>query len=373
MNKILFVTNSLDTGGAENILFNLLKRSNKIEPFIIVLTSLGKYGKELKDNGYKVVDLNIKKDILSLFKILYLLFLIIKIKPIIVHTWLYHSNFLGGILAKIAGVKKIYWSIHHDYEYSNIFTRVEMKLLAFLSYLIPNKIIYSSESSKKNHIMNGYRNVNTKIIENGVSLKEFKNNNLTKEKLRQEFNIEDECLILGNISRYHPLKDHDNLLKSLRILLKYDVNFKCILIGSGLNYSNIELQEKIKKFNLKDKVLLYGESNNVSDMFNLFDLNILSSKSECFPLTLLESMASSVPSISTDVGDAKQIIGSTGWIVEPSNPHAIADCILNIENKRDILIKKGKLARNRVRQFYSLEKMILSYYELYETRLKIKF
>ena len=38
------------------------------------------------------------------------------------------------------------------------------------------------------------------------------------------------------------------------------------------------------------------------------------------PLTLLESMASSVPSISTDVGDAKQIIGSTGWIVEPSNP-----------------------------------------------------
>ena len=117
--------------------------------------------------------------------------------------------------------------------------------------------------------MNGYRNVNTKIIENGVSLKEFKNNNLTKEKLRQKFNIEDECLDLGNISRYHPLKDHDNLLKSLRILLKYDVNFKCILIGSGLNYSNIELQEKIKKFNLKDKVLLYGESNNVSDMFNL--------------------------------------------------------------------------------------------------------
>ena len=141
MNKILFVTNSLDTGGAENILFNLLKRSNKIEPFIIVLTSLGKYGKELKDNGYKVVDLNIKKDILSLFKILYLLFLIIKIKPIIVHTWLYHSNFLGGILAKIAGVKKIYWSIHHDYEYSNIFTRVEMKLLAFLSYLIPQNYL----------------------------------------------------------------------------------------------------------------------------------------------------------------------------------------------------------------------------------------
>ena len=38
-----------------------------------------------------------------------------------------------------------------------------------------------------------------------------------------------------------------------------------------------------------------------------------------------------------------------------------------------MLRKKGKLARNRVRQFYSLEKMILSYYELYETRLKIKF
>ena len=43
-------------------------------------------------------------------------------------------------------------------------------------------------------------------------------------------------------------------------------------------------------------------------------------------LTLLESMASMVPSISTDVGDARRIIGPTGWIVEPSNPYAIAEC-----------------------------------------------
>ncbi len=373
MSKILYITNSLDTGGAENILFNLLKRSSKIESFIVVLTSLGKYGKELKENGYKVVDLDIKKDISSFLKIFYLFFLIIKIKPNIVHTWLYHSNFLGGILAKIAGVKKIYWSIHHDYEYSNIFTRIEMKILAFLSYLIPQKIIYSSAFSKENHIMNGYRRVNTEIIENGVSLKEFKNNNLTKEKLRQKLHIDNECLILGNIARYHPLKDHDNLLKSLNILMKYDLNFKCILIGSGLNNSNLELKEKIKRLNLKDKVLLYGERNNISEIINLFDLNILSSKSECFPVTLLESMASMVPSISTDVGDAKRIIGSTGWIVEPSNPYAIAECILNIANKPDMLRKKGKLARNRVRLFFSLEKMILSYYALYENNLKIKF
>ena len=50
-----------------------------------------------------------------------LLILIITYNPNIVHTWMYHSNLLGGISSKLLGIKNIYWSIHHDFEYSNKF------------------------------------------------------------------------------------------------------------------------------------------------------------------------------------------------------------------------------------------------------------
>lgn len=365
MNKILFVTNSLDTGGAENILFNLLKRSNKIEPFIIVLTSLGKYGKELKDNGYKVVDLNIKKDILSLFKILYLLFLIIKIKPIIVHTWLYHSNFLGGILAKIAGIKKIYWSIHHDFEYSSFFKMIEMKLLIILSYFVPNKIIYCSNISKINHIKNGYSKNYSEIIENGISTSQYKPNKLYRNQIRRKLKISEDCFVVGNISRYHYLKDHDNLLKALYIFNRNNLNFKCILVGNGLSNNNSDLIKKINKYSLSNKIILFGQSFEVNKIINCFDLNILSSIKECSPIVLMESMSSGVPCLSTDVGDAKKIIGETGWVVDPSDPLSFGKTLYKIATNRNILQEKSQKVRKRIIQKYAIEKMIEDYKILY--------
>ena len=51
---------------------------------------------------------------------------------------------------------------------------------------------------------------------------------------------------MGNISRYHPIKDHDNLLKALSLLNNADIKFRCILVGEGLTNSNKELINKIK-------------------------------------------------------------------------------------------------------------------------------
>lgn len=364
--KILFIAPDVDSGGAENILFNIVKMNNSKDVFIISLTKGGYYGEKLRKEGYKLYALNMKKNIFIFLKVFKLLFMIITLNPKIVHTWLYHSNLIGGILAWFVGIKKIYWSIHHDFEYSDFLTMIEMKILGLMSYFVPNKIIYCSEASKNNHIKNGYNKEYSQIILNGVSTKDYKPNKSFRNEIRNKLNIGDNCFLIGNISRYHPLKDHDNLLKALFILDKYDINFKCILVGKGLSIQNQDLVDKINSYQLMDKIILYGKSFKISKIINAFDLNILSSKKESSPLVLLESMASGVPCITTDVGDARKIVSDTGWIVEPSNHRALANCMINIFDDKSIIKNKSSLAIQRIKEFYSIEKMKLNYKKIYE-------
>ena len=248
---------------------------------------------------------------------------------------MYHSNLLGGISSKLLGIKNIYWSIHHDFEYSNKFNFFEMKILILLSYLIPKKIIYSSISSQMNHLKNGYKKSNTLVIHNGVSTLKFKPDLRSRKKYRKQLNIDNDCFLLGNISRYHPIKDHNTLLKALLELKKIQINFKCILIRSGLSQDNNHLLAKINKYKLNKHIILYGESKEVHKLINSFDLNILTSKSECSPVTLLESMSCGIPCLSTNVGDAKNMIGNSGWIVEPENPRELSICIKKIIKQKD--------------------------------------
>ena len=363
--EIVYIVNSLEKGGAENVLFNLIKEKNKARIIIITLIKKSFYGNILEKKGYKVYNINLKKDIFIFSKLFKLVFLLIKFKPITVHTWLYHSNLVGGIVAKSLGVKNIFWSIHHDYEYSNLFMMIELKLLTILSYFITNKIIYCSNSSKKNHLANGFKQRNSILIENGVCVSKFKYNIDIRNRLRDKFKIKNDCLVLGNVSRYHPIKDHDTLLKAFQKLKESKLNFKAILVGRGLSEENIELINIIKKYNLQDEIILYGPCDEVYKIINAFDLNILSSKSECFPMTLIESMSCGIPCISTDVGDAKKIIGNSGWIIEKENPIALTNCVKYINSKKYLLKEKSNLARIRVTSFFNINQTNSKYNDLY--------
>ena len=77
-------------------------------------------------------------------------------------------------------------------------------------------------------------------------------------------------------------------------------------------------------------------------------------------------MSCGIPCLSTNVGDSKNIIGNSGWVVEAVNPKEIADCIIKIYKNKSLLKNKSKEAISRVHKFYSLEKMFFKYKKLYE-------
>ena len=101
-------------------------------------------------------------------------------------------------------------------------------------------------------------------------------------------------------------------------------------------------------------------------VYPIFDVLCLSSIVEGFPNVIGEAMACQVPCISTDVGDAKQIIGVTGLVVDVQSPVAFATAMKHLFSlSPSERYSMGIAARNRVKTYFSLETSMQSYSRIY--------
>jgi len=170
------------------------------------------------------------------------------------------------------------------------------------------------------------------------------------------------------VGRFDPLKDHRNLFEALSILKKKEINFRCILVGRDVNYENDKISGWIKEFGLSNDIVLLGQRSDIPEVMAALDIHILSSSSEAFPNVVAEAMISGTPCVTTDVGDAALIVGETGWVVPPSDTNAlasgIADALEAFKNKKE-WEQRCQLAQRRIRDNFSLEKMISRYRNLW--------
>ena len=356
--KIVHIITGLGDGGAEHTLFKICKYDYSNKHIVISLKGRGKYYSLLNSQGIKVYCLNF--NLFSIHKLFFLIKLLHSIKPDIVQTWLIIADFIGGIAARLAGIKNIVWNIR----YSNIeikkvklFNFIIIRLLIKLSYVLPKSIVVVSKKAEGFYKKKGYDKKKLKLIPNGYDLKIFKNNEF--KKLNK---IKKNTPLLGYVARYDPLKDHLNLLNALSLIQNKKINFFCLLIGTNI-YKNKSLINEINKLKLTKNIKLLGPVKNVSKIMSSLDIHIQSSKSEGFPNVVAEAMVQKTPCVVTDVGDSSYIVGKTGWIVPPADSIKLARkievAIREIGTKN--WHKRCNQARLRIKEKFSISKMICSY------------
>lgn len=374
--KILHIITGLGDGGAELTLFKICKYDYYNKHLVISLTDHGKYFSLLNKLGTKVYCLNMK--FFSLHKFFFLIKLISSIRPDIVQTWLVHADFLGGIAARLAGIRSIVWNIRYsniEVGKSKLTTIIILKILSKLSYLIPQVIIIVSKKAKKIYELKGYDRKKLRFIPNGYDLSILKNRKIKKNFFKIKNKIKKHVPVIGNIARYDPQKDHLNLLNALSLLNHKSIDFICILVGSNINWSNIKLVSEIKRLGLRNHVKLLGRQDNIKEVINCFDVHVLSSSyGEGFPNVIAESMACAIPCITTDIGDSAFIVDKTGWVVPPMNAMKLslaiekALCEIGTADWK----KRGDKARLRIKENFSINKMIKSYNKTWVSAFKKK-
>jgi len=369
---ILHIITGLNNGGAEAVLYRLTTADKENTHQVISLMDIGLYGERLTSAGIPLHTLNMPRGRLTLQGLIKLFRILRAVKPDVVQTWMYHADLVGGLIARMVGIKQVVWGIRHsnlDPELTSRSTRIVAKACAVLSNIVPAAIVSCSEQGAVLHQELGYIPEKFSVIPNGYNLEHFSPNLMGRKQLRQVWGISDEDILLGMVARWHPQKDHANLLTALARVAASGVSFRCVLVGSEMSDNNKVLVRLIDTHGLRDRVVLAGSRDDIPAVMNALDLHVLSSAGgEAFPNVIAEAMACGTPCIVTDVGDAALIVGDTGWVLEPKNPKLLCLAIKQAlsELNRFKWDARKERVRTRIVDEFSLDQMVQNYKSIWD-------
>lgn len=366
--KVAHVITGLGDGGAEAVLYRLCIYDKGAHHVVISLSDTGKYGPLLEDEGIAVHTLGMRSGRPSLPAFMRLKSILSEEQPSVVQTWMYHADLMGGLAARIAGIKPLVWGIRHTNLVPGQSARNTIliaRLCARLSRFIPARIVCCAEESARVHVALGYDSSRMVIVPNGYDMKTFRPDKKGRDILRAEWAVDDDTPLIGTVGRFDPQKDHRNLLRACELLRAQGLRFCLVLVGNDLTDANEMLKEWLTIHGLRDCVRLLGRRKDIPAIMSALDLHVLPSLyGEAFPNVVAEAMACGTLCVVTNVGDAPFIVGETGWTVPPGDPVALADTIASIfrlRNKRKKWDSMRFSARSRVVENFDIATMITRY------------
>ena len=206
--------------------------------------------------------------------------------------------------------------------------------------------------------------VPSKLIYIGIDLPRFSKTYSKTVGIRKLYARKDELLFL-TVCRLEPRKDLLVLLEAAERVKRIGKKVKFMIAGTGI--SEGEIRAEIKKRGLDKTVFLLGfvEDEVLPAYYQAADCFLLTSKEEWFGIVFIEAMASGLPVISTNVDACPEVVGEAGVFFDKGDSKTLAKIISNLDDKREILLKLGKKALIRARDFdwnqqiYKYEKVYL--------------
>jgi glycosyltransferase involved in cell wall biosynthesis len=374
--KVLHVITGLAQGGAEAVLASVIGELRSETDFVVVsLMSKGVYGGRLEKLGVPVFCVGMKKRPGDLFKLWKLYRIIRREKPDVVQTWMYHANLFGGIAARMAGVKRIVWGLHHstlDRRHDSFTTLLIARLGGLFSPCLCDRIISCSKRAAKIHIDANYSRKRMIVVPNGYAVERFAPNADKRELARKACGFPEDAVVFGLAARYNPQKDHATFLHAAMLVKKAATGRRALfaMCGDGVDEQNEEIKRLVDECGLASDIALMGRLDDMPAFMNAIDFNVLSSShGEAFPNVLCEAMACGTPCIATDVGDCAEILADTGWIVSPRAPEKLAEAMLAAMNEPASRAKERRVAaRARIVENYDIRKIAQEYYKIWTAK-----
>jgi glycosyltransferase involved in cell wall biosynthesis len=205
----------------------------------------------------------------------------------------------------------------------------------------------------------GYRPRRKAVIPNGIDTSCFRFDADSRLRVRHEWGIESDATLVGLVGRADPMKDTSVFLDAARRLSAVG-EWRFVCVGDTNTEYGRQLQASDAARELGRSLVWAGTRADMPAVYSAIDTLVLSSRfGEGVPNVLLEAMACEVPCVTTDVGDASAVVGSTGWVVPAGDAHALMEaCRAAGTETESLRAARGHAARQRVVDQFSVEQLV---------------
>lgn len=297
--RVLMVLPQLDGGGIESVMYNYalsLLPETKID-FLVFSETQGLLESPLLEKGLRVFHSP------SLHKSA---FQSIRFQTRIMRDGEYdivHVNSYTGIIslacAKVAGVRTRICHAHTIAPISGLLAKIQSHLIKLLdSYLANGLFACSKDVYKWTWGKMWFRKRRMVVIPNAIDVGRFSFSPEARVSIRRSMDINENCLVLGNVARFSPEKNHRFLLHVLAEVRESIPNSKLVLVGRGETEESVKVLSR--ELGVQDHVVFTGIRSNISQFLSAFDVFLLPSHFEGLPVTLIEAQANGLPSICSD-------------------------------------------------------------------------
>lgn len=356
---------------------------NKFE-FVAIGTNLNLHGIfQEKGYSYYYYPLGRRVNPLSdVIAIIQLIKLFLREKPLIVHTFDTKPCVIARIAAKLARVPVIVGTIpglgilynKAGMKYSII--RILYEPLQKIACHLSNVTIFQNDDDRRIFISHGISPEEKSCIipGSGVQTEKFdvrKFNGDDRIRIREEFNIQDDHIVISMVSRLTHSKGVIEFCDAANRLIG-ESNLKFLLVGPLDNDCADPLNEDDIEY-MRESVIWAGQRHDIENILYASDIFVLpTSYGEGIPRVLLEAASMGLPLIATDLPGCKAIIegGENGILIPPQNSMYLVQAIRTIVSSNGLQKKFGGKARSNAVSFFDLKIIVEKTERLYADLLK---
>lgn len=284
---------------------------------------------------------------------------IARLKPDLVHTWLFTANAYGRVAARAAGVHHLvasercadHWKAWHH-------LAIDRRLARHTDAIVVN-----SRGVSEFYSEHGLPVDKLRLIYNGIA--PAAPSGVTREQLLSELKLPPGTRLIGAVGRLWPQKRLKDLIWAADLLQAIRDDVRLLVIGDGPQRKALERYSRL--CHVADKVLFLGMRHDVPRLMPHFDLLWLASGYEGLPNVVMEAMACGVPVVASDIWGNRELVvhGATGYLVPIGDRANFGRYANKILDDSALAARLGTAARERMAREFTIEAMVERHAALY--------
>ncbi|MCX5801658.1 MAG: glycosyltransferase [Candidatus Eisenbacteria bacterium] len=367
--SVLFLIESLNLGGSEVFLSNLLARldQSRFRPIVCCLVEKGKLAPRIEARGFRVVVLGWRLgSLVSTVRVVAGLVKLLREEHVeLVQTFFHRAEILGA-LAGFVVWKPIVVGSQYDVIVPN--GSLSRFLLRMARLRVRHVVANCQACRVHRERLTGQAPEDISVIYAGLAEEESVHDVQSESVLPDDFFEKGPVVTFAG--RLYRLKGPDVYLKAAASVYRRNPGTRFLLIGEGPMRD--ELVSLAEELGLSQAVHFVGEVPSLREVFSRSSVVVLSSRSEGFPTSVLEAMAVGVPVVASRTGGVEELINDRvdGFLFESENSEDSASIITMLLSNREIVAEVGARAREKVTKLFRFDDTVAQIESLYARLLK---